>query len=99
MKRKTRIYRKILAVVLGAVLFAFIILVPPASILNIFLFYLLVFFNLLYLLSLFLGRRRGIFYTLLIIASLLFSQFNLLNIFNLLILASLAVTFEFYIRK
>ena len=97
MRRKAQIFRKLLAVILGVALIAYIILVPPASILNILLFYLLLFSNLLNLLSLFFGRKRGIFYTLLTIVSLLLSQFNLLNIFNLLILIS--VTSEIYFRK
>ena len=99
MKKKILFYRKVLAVIFGFALFVYIILVPPASILNILLFYLLLFSNLLNLLSLFFGRKRGIFYTLLTIVSLLLSQFNLLNIFNLLILISLAVTSEIYFRK
>ena len=99
MRRKAQIFRKLLAVILGVALIAYIILVPPASILNILLFYLLLFSNLLNLLSLFFGKIRGTVYTLLIIVSLLLSQFNFLNIFNLLILISLAVASEIYFRK
>ncbi|KKS98213.1 MAG: hypothetical protein UV73_C0003G0155 [Candidatus Gottesmanbacteria bacterium GW2011_GWA2_43_14] len=99
MRRKISAYRKVLSVILGIILIGYLTSVPPETILNIVIFYLLILLNLIYLLSLFFARFRVILYTLLITAILLLAQFNILNFFNLLILMALAVSVEIYFRK
>ena len=99
MRRKALFYRRVLAIILGLALFAFILLVPPESIINIFLFYLLISLNLLNLLSLYINIQKTIFYTLFITVILMLAQFNFLNIFNFAILIALTVTIEIYFRK
>ena len=99
MKRKLAKYKKIFVFISTGIFVFYVIYFAPGSIFSLILFYFLLLICLLSLLSLFFDIKRNLVTTGTAILILILRQIELLNLLNLLIIATINLLLVVYFRK